>query len=433
MNKKIVIVAISAAVLGIILVLATHLLKKSKEPLPYEAEITEFIPEIPEPKIEYLRIMVDSLEQMEGKIKRNQPVSVLLEDFGISKKQIHELTQKSKDVFNLRKIRAGNKFIAFFHSDSIHSLHYFVYEHSPLDYLAISFVDSVEVWTGKKDVDTVFTSFSGTIKTSLWNCMVDNGASPMLANELADIYAWSIDFFGLQEQDSLRVIYDEYFVNDVSIGIGKIHGAYFRHMNTDFWAIPFVQDSVPDYYDQDGKSLRKAFLKAPLRFSRISSRFSNSRMHPILKIRRPHHGVDYAAPIGTPVVAIGDGVVINKEYSGGAGNMVKIKHNSVYSTAYLHLGKYGEGIRNGAYVKQGQVIGFVGSTGLSTGPHLDFRFYKNGSAIDPLKVEAPPVDPVRPENIERFNTVRDVVMESVISGRKVAKIQMTGDSLVRVQ
>ena len=247
--------------------------------------------------------------------------------------------------------------------------------------------------------------------------MKEKNANPMLAVELSEIYAWSIDFFGLQKGDSIRVIYDEYFVDSVSVGIGEIKGGYFRHMDSDFWAIPFVQDSIMDYYDEEGESLRKAFLKAPLRFSRISSRFSHSRLHPILKIRRPHRGVDYAAPTDTPIVAIGDGVVTKKSYSRGAGNMIKIKHNSVYSTAYLHLSRYGKGIQNGSYVKQGDVIGYVGSTGLSTGPHLDFRFYKNGSAIDPLKVEAPPVDPVREDNLERYTQVRDSIMNLVTLGR----------------
>lgn len=380
-----------------------------------EAVLVEEI-QIPEPKIEYNRIMVDSFEVLEGRIKRDQPLSILFGQFGVSNKSINDVVIKSKGVFDLRKIRSGQPYLAFYESDTAHILEYLVYEHSPLEYLVFQFKDSVDVWTGQKQVDTVRTFFAASIKSSLWNAMVDNDANPMLAIELSEIYAWSIDFFGLQEDDSLRVIYDEYFVDTISIGIGRIHGAYFNHMKADFWAIPFEQDSTVDFYEEDGKSLRKAFLKAPLRFSRISSRFSNSRLHPILKIRRPHHGVDYAAPVGTPVNAIGDGVVIKKEYSGGAGYMLKIKHNSVYSTAYLHLSKYGEGIKNGAYVKQGQVIGYVGSSGLSTGPHLDFRFYKNGAPIDPLKVEAPPVSPVREENMGRFDEVKIRVMDEVSRG-----------------
>jgi murein DD-endopeptidase MepM/ murein hydrolase activator NlpD len=221
--------------------------------------------------------------------------------------------------------------------------------------------------------------------------MMSKKYNPVLANELSEIYAWSIDFFGLQPADSFSVIYDELYVDSVSIGLGRIHAAYFRSSGTDFYAIPFVQDSVESYYDLEGNSLRKAFLKAPLRFSRISSRYSHSRVHPVLKIRRPHHGVDYAAPTGTPVQAIGDGKIIEAKrgYNNGGGNYIKIRHNSIYTTAYLHLSGFAPGIATGTYVRQGDVIGYVGSTGLATGPHLDFRFYKNGSPVDPLKVEAP--------------------------------------------
>ncbi|MCF8379780.1 MAG: peptidoglycan DD-metalloendopeptidase family protein [Bacteroidales bacterium] len=389
---------------------------KSSDNVDEEAILAEEI-HIPEPKIDYDRIMIDSFEILEGNIKRDQPLSILLGNLGVSNSAINEAVIKSQGIFNLRKIQSGRPYLAFFKSDSVHNIDYFVYEHSPLEYLVFQFKDSVDVWTGQKQVDTVNSFFAASIESSLWNSMIEKDANPMLAIELSEIYAWSIDFFGLQQGDSLRVIYDEYFVDSTSIGIGKIYGAYFNHMNANFWAIPFEQDSVLDFYEEDGKSLRKAFLKAPLRFSRISSRFSNSRLHPILKIRRPHHGVDYAAPVGTPVNAIGDGVVIQKEYNGGAGYMLKIKHNSVYTTAYLHLSKYGEGIKMGSYVKQGQVIGYVGSSGLSTGPHLDFRFYKNGAAIDPLKVEAPPVSPVREENMENFNEVKIRVMNEVRRGK----------------
>jgi murein DD-endopeptidase MepM/ murein hydrolase activator NlpD len=376
--------------------------------------ITEEI-EISPPVInyEYEKIPVDSFERQIGFIKRNQPLSTLLNGYGVSARQIHELSVKSEGIFDLRKIRYGNTYKAFLGKDSLRSLEYFVYEHTPLDYFAAYFGDSISLWMGQKEVDTVRSVFSGSIETSLWNLMKEKQVNPMLAVELSEIYAWSIDFFGLQKGDSIRMIYDEYFVDSLTAGIGHIHGAYFRHMDTDFWAIPFVQDSIMDYFDEEGNSLRKAFLKAPLRFSRISSRFSYSRLHPILKIRRPHLGVDYAAPTGTPIVAVGDGVITKKTYSGGAGNMIKIRHNSVYSTAYLHLSRYGKGIRKGGYVKQGDVIGYVGSTGLSTGPHLDFRFYKNGSPIDPLKVEAPPVDPVREENLQRYDSVKVKVIESL--------------------
>ena len=188
-----------------------------------------------------------------------------------------------------------------------------------------------------------------------------------------------------------------------------MYAAWFEHAGTEFYAIPLIQDDIESYYDLEGNSLRKAFLKAPLRFSRISSRFSNSRMHPVLRIRRPHHGVDYAAAVGTPVLAIGDGRVTSASYDKSNGRIVRITHNSIYSTAYLHLSRFGTGIKAGKYVKQGDIIGYVGSSGLSTGPHLDFRFYKSGQAVDPLKVDAPPVEPVSEENSEKFRKISSVM------------------------
>lgn len=358
---------------------------------------------VEEPLIRYrYGLPVDSFMLETGKIRPAESLGNLLERYGVGASAINLLTIKSKGIFDVRKLRMGNPYSAFLTPDSTGSLQYLVYEHSPVDYVVFRFADSVDVWNATKDIDTLQRTFTGTIQTSLWNAMIERGSNPMLAVELSEIYAWSIDFFGLQKGDSLKVVYDELFVDSLSFGIGHIHAAAFRHMGRDFLAIPFTQDGREDYFDAEGLNLRKAFLKAPLRFSRISSGFSGSRFHPILKIYRPHHGVDYSAPAGTPVVAIGDGVVVKTGYEGAAGHMVRIKHNSVYSTAYLHLSRYGEGIKTGAYVTQGQVIGYVGSTGLSTGPHLDFRFYRNGSAIDPLKVEAPSVDPVKPENRAAF-------------------------------
>lgn len=353
-------------------------------------------------------IPVDSFEIVYDVVKRNQMLLSILSNYLLPEGSIPSLITQEHHAFDLRKIRAGNKYALFLEKDSLRTLRYLVYEHTPVEYVRFSFGDSVKIELGHKEVKQERKFSQGKINTSLWNAMIDNGINPTLANELSEIYAWTIDFFGLQPADSFSVVYDEQYVDSISVGLGRIHAAYFNHSGTDFYAIPFVQDSVESYYDLEGQSLRKAFLKAPLRFSRISSRFSHSRMHPILKIRRPHHGVDYAAPAGTPVVAIGDGKVIkaSRGYNKGAGNMIKIKHNSVYTTAYIHLSGFATGIRSGVYVKQGDVIGYVGSTGLSTGPHLDFRFYKNGKAIDPLKVEAPPVEPVHEENMAAFDSVK---------------------------
>ncbi len=353
-------------------------------------------------------IPADSFDIVEGVIKNNQTIGNLLGQYNLPEGALGKLLSISRDIFDLRKVRAGNKYMLFFDKDTSRILRYFVYEHDYVEYNKLCFFDTVWAEKGQKDVKVVRRLITGKIVTSLWNATIDAGANPMLANDLSDIYAWSIDFFGLQPNDSFSVVCDEQFVDTLSLGFGKIYAAYFRHANNDFYAIPFTQAGVESYYDMDGNSLRKAFLKAPLQFRRISSRFSNNRMHPVLKIRRPHHGVDYSAPYGTAVFAIGDGRITkaNYGYNNGAGNNIRIRHNGVYETVYMHLQGFAKGIHSGIYVKQGDLIGFVGSTGLSTGPHLDFRFYKNGSAIDPLRVEAPPVEPIHDTNRVAFDTVK---------------------------
>ncbi len=372
-----------------------------------EIPVTDTV-QAPEEVLRLYGIPVDSFTIQFDVVKRNQMLLNILSDYRLPEGAIAGLISNEHKAFDLRKIRAGNKFAVFLEKDTLSTLRYLAYEHTPIEYVLFSFADSVIIEIGQKEVLQKRQFAQGSITTSLWNAMIDQGLNPMLANELSEVYAWSIDFFGLQPADSFSVVYDEQYVDSISVGLGKIHTAFFRHAGTDFYAIPFIQDSVESFYDSQGLSLRKAFLKAPLRYSRISSRFSHSRMHPILKIRRPHHGIDYSAPSGTPVLAIGDGKIIkaSRGYNKGGGNMIKIRHNSVYSTAYLHLSGFAKGIKQGVYVHQGDVIAYVGSTGLSTGPHLDFRFYKNGKAIDPLKVEAPPVDPVREENKMAFDSVK---------------------------
>ena len=255
--------------------------------------------------------------------------------------------------------------------------------------------------------------------------MLANDMSPALAMELSDIYAWSIDFFALQPNDKFTVIYEQRYVDTTEVGFGKIWGARFEHDGKVYYAIPFVQNGKLDYWDEKGNSLRKALLKAPLKYSRISSRFSNSRLHPVLRIRRPHHGVDYAAPSGTPVYAIGDGVVIYKGWSGGGGNTLKIKHNvGSLTSGYLHLKAYAKGISKGTRVKQGDLIGYVGATGLATGPHLDFRIWRGSTPIDPLKVPSEPDEPIKKENLAAFEKVKARIMAE-LDGQIADSLKLT--------
>ena len=352
-------------------------------------------------------IPIDTYNVVTGRVRNNQFISTLLADYGVPWNNIEQILRENRDIFDARKVRTGNEYSFFITKDTLSRADFFIYNHDPSVSYIFSLNDSLTIHKYTAEVKKVLRYSSGTIKTSLWEAAVENNLNPNLSAELSEIYAWTIDFFGLQRGDRFKVIYEEEYIGDKPIGTGKIHAALFEHGGSSIYAIPFIQDSVLSYYDTTGASLRKAFLKAPLRFSRISSRYTGARMHPILKIVRPHYGVDYAAPVGTPVLSIGDGRVTSAGYEGGSGRIVKIRHNSVYSTAYMHLSRFGDGIRGGVYVKQGQIIGYVGSSGLSTGPHLDFRFYRNGSPVDPMKVESPPVEPVAPEGKEVFSKVAD--------------------------
>lgn len=381
-------------------------------PLPL-AEAQELSEAIPEPKADPVLlygIPVDSFQLERGLVRRNQTLADLLYPHGFSAQQVHALSMLPDSIIDERRIRPGYAYAIF--SDSTGHPAWFVYEKDPLNYVRIRMHgDSIWGENDAREVEQRLQVASGTIESSLWESMRAASANPMLAVELSEIFAWTIDFFGIQAGDQYKVIYEENYVDSQSIGINRILGAWIAHNGVEFWGIPFVQDSTRSFFDEEGNSLRKAFLKAPLRFSRISSSFSHSRYHPVLKIRRPHHGVDYAAAAGTPVYSVGDGVITKVGYQrNGGGNYVKIKHNSVYSTTYMHLRGFAKGIRGGQYVKQGDLIGYVGSTGLSTGPHLDFRFYKNGSPVNPLKVEAPPVEPVHEHNLLAFNMKKNLTM-----------------------
>ena len=349
----------------------------------------------------------DSLDHQTYSVEKNETLSDILLDLGVSNNDIINIIDKSKKVLDVRKIVAGNLYHAYTNDDSLITLVYFVYEKSPRHFVVFDLRDSINIYESEKEILVKDEQKSAVIDQSLYVSLMESDASPDLAIKLSQIFAWQIDFYHLQKEDNFKVIYEELFVDGKFFAIGQIKAAYFNHNGKEFYAIPFSQDSVAQYFDQDGNSLRKAFLKAPLEFGRISSRYSKSRLHPVLKSNRPHLGVDYAAPVGTPIRTTGDGTVAEVGYNRGSGKFIKIKHNSIYTTMYLHLSKYASGIKKGTKVKQGQVIGFVGSTGLSTGPHLDYRFFVNGSPVDPLKVELPPSHPVKQELRAAYETQRD--------------------------
>lgn len=363
---------------------------------------------------------LDSLDCRSGKVRSGQFFSTLLTSLGLSASEAYDLSQACDSVFDVRTLRVGNTYSAYYDRPSAvipngHEgrvgesvLRYLVYDRDRSSQIVFQCQPPYKTWVYEKPVTVERRYADVTISNSLWVDMVDAGVSPNLILSLSDIYAWTVDFFGLQKGDRFRVLYDEKMCDGEVLSVDTVRYAVFTHNGSDLPSVMYDQkDGGNIYWNEKGESMRKAFLKAPLKFSRISSGFSYARRHPVTKKVRPHTGVDYAAPVGTPVMSIGDGVVTSVKHEGAGGKTVRIRHNSVYSTAYLHLSKYGKGIAPGKRVRQGEVIGYVGSTGRSTGPHLDFRVWKNGSPINPLKMDSPPAEPLKEAHKAEFERMHE--------------------------
>ena len=350
-----------------------------------------------------LGFCTDSFRVAQGSIRPGDNFTAWVTGLGLDRNKVQALLEACDTVFDPRKLRAGNTWEAYY-SDSTR-LSYIVYDNSRIRRTVFRCQDSLSVWPYTRPVEAIQKSADVTITSSLWNDMTAAGASPELITDLSDIYAWTVDFFGLQKGDRFRLLYTENICEGESVGIERVSYAEFLRDSTCLPAIYFDQgDGGNTYWNEKGESMRKAFLKAPLKFTRISSGYSLHRRHPVHGTVRPHTGVDYAAPTGTPVMSIGDGTVISVGWGGGGGKTIKIRHNSVYTTAYLHLSRYA--VQAGQRVSQGQVIGYVGMTGTATGPHLDFRVWKNGSPINPLKMESPPTEPILKENMPALDSAR---------------------------
>ena len=348
---------------------------------------------------------LDSLTFKDGKVRNGQFFSTLLTSLGLSAGEAYNLTQACGETFDVRTLRVGNTYKAYYSGET---LQYLVYDRDRTSQIIFQCQPPYEITLHEKPVTVESRYADVTISNSLWVDMTNAGVSPNLILSLSDIYAWTVDFFGLQKGDRFRVLYDEKMCEGDVIAVDTVRYAIFTHNGSDHPAVMYNQkDGGNIYWNEKGESMRKAFLKAPLKYSRISSGFSHARRHPVTRKVQPHHGVDYAAPTGTPVMTIGDGVVTSVKYEGAGGNTVRIKHNSVYSTAYLHLSKYAKGLKVGQRVRQGEVIGYVGSTGRSTGPHLDFRVWKNGSPINPLKMDSPPAEPLKGEHKTAFDEMSE--------------------------
>lgn len=402
-----------------ILAIATTLflyLKKTPE------EKIEIIEEI-SPNIKY-GLYCDDWNIIEDTVRNGDLLGIILNKYGITPLQIDKISKQSCDTFRVTFIHVGQKYFIFYDTikDNIPIAKYFVYENSKTKYTRYNFTqpDTIIIEKFVKNIDTVESSAYGVIESSLWNALIGQGYTWNIALALSQTFAWTVDFYALQKGDWFKVIYNDLLVDGVSIDQPEIKAGIFYHGGRELWSIPFRlnDSSAVLFFDTLGNSMRKTFLKAPLQFTRVSSRYSTSRFHPIHHIPTAHLAVDFAAPCGTPIYAASDGTITQRTWDTGGGYFITIRHNSVYTTVYMHLSSFGK-YNAGQYVSQGEIIGYVGSTGWSTGCHLHYEVHENGQKIDPLSFDPPPAEPVDSANMPRFD------IEKRIWIKKVNKIKAT--------
>ncbi|MEL6865094.1 MAG: peptidoglycan DD-metalloendopeptidase family protein [Bacteroidota bacterium] len=388
---------------------------------------------IQQPTLRYGMAM-DTFQVSEGIIKNNEFLSDILLRYHIAYKDIDELAMATRKAYDVRKLRVGKPY-TILSKDTSQAAQYFVYEPDIYSYVIFD-LNQKTAEIVERPIETKIEAGSGTVLTSLWQTMTENGLSYELTAKMEDVFAWSIDFHHVQKGDQFKFIYEQKYINDKKAGVGEILAAYYKNYDNEYYAIHFENDRHSGFYDLEARPMKKAFLKAPVKYSRISSRYNLRRFHPVLKRTRPHYGTDYAAPYGTPIYAVADGVVVAAGRRGGNGNFVKIRHDKVYQTQYLHMQGFAKGIRSGVHVKQGQVIGYVGSTGLATGPHVCFRFWKNGRQVNHMRENLPPPEPMPEDDIPAFNQIRDTLKAKLDeipfkdNSEEMAIQPMTLDSLI---
>lgn len=358
----------------------------------------------PMPSVDDYGFVEDEIDEViVGTVKRDESFYVLMSRHGLTPQEIYQVQQNLRGKANIDRFMPGQYYRIYKSDDSVNA---FVWHQSKAQYSIIEWRDEIEYMEGSLPIEQKLSQSKGIINSSLYETLIGQGESQYLGSKLADIFAWEIDFFRLQKGDHFKTVHEELYIDDEQVGMGAIHGAEFQHEGDIYRAYYFDNGERFGYFDKDGNSLQKALLKAPFKYSqRVSSGFSQSRFHPILKERRPHHGTDYAARTGTAVIAVGDGVVTEAQRRGGNGNIVQIRHNGTYKTAYLHLNGFAPGIRKGTTVEQGQVIGYVGSTGLATGPHLCYRMYVNERPVNSRIVDLPASDGLEEEYMDEFSYI----------------------------
>ncbi len=350
---------------------------------------------------------MDMFHLFEDELNYGDVLGEMLMKQGLTYPVVTKLVENAKGIFNITSMRVGKK-LNFLSKKQGSTPSFMVYEPSPYEYVVFQLEEPYKVEVVKRNVVTEIKASSGVLETNFWQALTDNGLSDELADGMIDVLASSVDFYHQKVGDRFKVVYEQHYVEGEPVGTGKIIAAVYEREGKEYFAFNFQKaDEKSDYFDFDGRPARKAFLKAPVKFSRISSRYSLNRLHPILGYNRPHFGTDFAAPYGTPILAVGEGTVEEATRRGGNGNFVKIRHNGGIETQYLHMSGFAKGIRPGTRVAQGQTIGYVGSTGLATGPHVCFRFWKNGRQVDFLRQNLPQPDPITGAALEAFKVERD--------------------------
>ena len=351
----------------------------------------------PKPSIKEYGFTLDDYEVYRDTVRSGDSFGAIMDSHGVTRGRVFEVSEKVKDVFDPARINVGKPYTILKSKDSLSNVEVFIYEESRINYTVVNLKDSISALRNKKPVIIKKNIVSGVITSSLSAAMDNEGLSILLADKLADIYQWKIDFFKIQKGDQFKIIYNEKYINDtVYAGLANIEAAVLTHYKNPYYAFEFGKDSLSGFakfYDEEANSLQSFFLKAPLKYSRISSRYTKRRFHPVQKRWKAHKGTDYAAPTGTPIWSTADGVVIKSSYTRGNGNYVKVRHNDKYTTQYLHMSK--RNAKVGQRVKQGDVIGYVGSTGLATGPHVCYRFWVYGKQVDPYKQNLPSSEPLK--------------------------------------
>lgn len=362
---------------------------------------------IEKPKPNQFGLAVNDLIEICDTIEADQTLSDILIPHSVTQQMINQIAKASLDVFPVRNFRAQDELYIYAKWDSVETVKYLVYKKDAVNFVVYDLRDTISVYKKQKPFTTKQFTVSATIKDNLIKTLIDKGVDPNVGYAMADIYESQIDFGMLRENDSFNVIFEEIYVDDKPAAIGKVIAAKFNFRKSDYYAFRFDQEKIGSYYDEKGKGLQGMFLTAPIKFRyRITSRYSTNRYHPVLHRNKAHLGTDYAAAAGTPIMTVANGVILEAAYTSGNGNYVKVKHNGTYTTQYLHMSRFAKGIRRGVHVTQGQTIGYVGSTGLATGPHVCFRFWKNGKQVNPLREKNQSADPVGVKNRAAFEIVK---------------------------